>query len=294
MTPVEQGYLLLFADLGDDIRPLTAAKLQALRQFASVLPPAELFSQPVSRELLVRLGMAPDFAQEIVIRLNRRSLLGLYLENAACLGIHPLTMASADYPQVWFQRLKQAAPAVLFMQGDRSLLQKRCMALVGSRRLRPVNVAFAERVGRMAALEGYVLVSGNARGADRTAQQACLDAGGSVISIVPEPLDGLVPQARQLLICTEGYHIPFSNIRAVTRNRLIHSLGDFTLVAQTGNQSGGTWSGTVENLSRHYSPVFVFDDHTDGTYHLIAQGADPVQMSFPSLQMLSQAQASLF
>ena len=62
------------------------------------------------------------------------------------------------------------------------------VALVGSRELREENWKFAAEVGRQAALQGYVLVSGNARGADRTAQEACLAAGGKVICVVADDL----------------------------------------------------------------------------------------------------------
>ena len=68
------------------------------------------------------------------------------------------------------------------------LFRSPAVALVGSRELRAENRKFAAAVGYRAAEEGLTLVSGNARGADRTAQEACLAAGGRVISIVADEL----------------------------------------------------------------------------------------------------------
>ena len=60
------------------------------------------------------------------------------------------------------------------------------------------------------------------------------------------------------------------------RNRLIHAMGEKTLVAQTSLETGGTWAGTFDNLRHGYSPVFIFDDASPGTKALVSLGAEPV------------------
>ena len=144
-----------------------------------------------------------------------------------------------------------------------SLLQSRCISVVGSRQLHSLGAAFAAQAGRLAAQEGYTLCSGDAMGADRTAQEACLQNGGS--ALVFRRRAGLLPGAptfcmprRRLL------ELGFSAQRALSRNRLIHAMGEKTLVAQTSCGKGGTWSGSLDNLQHEYSPLFVFDDGSDG------------------------------
>ena len=74
-----------------------------------------------------------------------------------------------------------------------------------------------------------------------------------------------------------GFELGFSAQRALSRNRLIHAMGEKTLVAQCRAGAGGTWDGTTENLRRGWSPVFVSDDGSEGTQALIARGAVPVR-----------------
>ena len=88
-----------------------------------------------------------------------------------------------------------------------------------------------------------------------------------------------------------GFELGFSAQRALGRNRFIHAMGEKTLVAQTGFGKGGTWSGSLDNLQHEYSPLFVFDDGSEGARALCARGATPVQ-ALTSLQALTPAQLS--
>jgi predicted Rossmann fold nucleotide-binding protein DprA/Smf involved in DNA uptake len=144
---------------------------------------------------------------------------------------------------------------------------------VGSRDIAAKNKAFAAEVGRQAALQGYTLVSGNARGADRTAQRACLQHGGKVISIVADELDKQQEQERVLYISEEDFDASFSAQRAHSRNRVIHALADKVFVAQSGLAEGGTWAGTVKNLRCGWSPVFCFRDGSEASRQLEEMGA---------------------
>ena len=88
-----------------------------------------------------------------------------------------------------------------------------------------------------------------------------------------------------------GFEFGFSAQRALSRNRFIHAMGEKTLVAQTSFGKGGTWNGSLDNLQHEYSPLFVFDDGSEGARALCARGATPVQ-ALTSLQALTPAQLS--
>ncbi|MBR6376920.1 MAG: DNA-processing protein DprA [Oscillospiraceae bacterium] len=294
MTRTERGFLLLCGELGDGQKPLTPAQLRTLR--ARVLARQEETrgaDRPLTEADLRALGYDAAFARRVEALLNREEALDSYLSLAQELGIRPLTRISPEYP-ARLRRMGEEAPAVLFCRGDLSLLNRPAVALVGSRELKPAGAAFARRVGELAAREELVLVSGNARGADRTAQEACLEAGGRVVAVLPEGLRDHPPENEGILyLCLWGWHLPMVGYRALERNRIIHCLGEKTLVAQS-HRSGGTWRGSEENLRRGWSPLFVHRDGSPGTSELIAMGAVPVETEdLVSLRALEPAQLPL-
>ena len=122
------------------------------------------------------------------------------------------------------------------------------------------------------------LVSGNARGADRTAQQACLEHGGKVISVIADELEKYPLRKNVLYISEDGFDMPFSGIRALSRNRVIHTLSELVLVAQTALEHGGSWDGTVRNLHNGWGNVCCFADDTKATSRLKDLGASTITL----------------
>ncbi len=294
MTAAERGFLLLCTELGDGRKPLTPAQLRTLRARVLARDPEEAVpDRPMSAADLRALGYDRSMAARIAALLGREAELDAYLSVAAELGIRPLTRVSPGYPPR-LRRLGDAAPAVLFFRGDAALLSRPAVALVGSRELTAAGRAFAERVGLLAAEEGFVLVSGNAKGADRTAQEACLAAGGSVAAVLPDSLREHAPESeRCVCLCRDGWHLPMTPYRALDRNRLIHALGEKTLAAQS-RKLGGTWSGSEENLRRGWSPLFVNADGGPGCAALADLGATGVRLEeLSSLKALRPAQLPL-
>ena len=274
MTGAERGFLLLGSQLGDpERRPLTTA---AMRQLAGRVKGTE--APGTDRELqlqdIMALGYGEQMAQRILELLRDEELLAYYLRKASRAGCVPLTRISKDYPQVLRTRLGAESPGVLWAKGDVGILKMPMIALVGSRDICPENKAFAAEAGRQAAQQGYALVSGNARGADKIAQKACLDQGGCIVSIVADALTEHRHRERVLYLSEEDFDAAFCAQRALSRNRVIHALGDKTLVAQCACGTGGTWDGTVKNLRRGWSPVFCFGDGSDAAAQLEQMGAE--------------------
>ncbi len=271
MNGKERGWLLLCAELGTGSRPLRIAQLRQLRHRVRTTMPPEEAERDLTVDDLRALGYGMEAAQRIHGLLSRETELDAYLDAAKRYGIEPLTPANPDYPGSLRKRLGFDMPTVLFLRGDRSLLQRRAVSLTGSRQLLEPGRAFAEKVGRMAAREGYVLVSGNAAGADSTAQEACLEAGGSVISVLADSLSEHEPRPNQLLLCEDGWHLGFSSERALKRNRLIYALAGLRFVAQSANGCGGTWRGATESLGKGLH-IFVLDDGSEASRALARQG----------------------
>ena len=120
------------------------------------------------------------------------------------------------------------------------------------------------------------LISGNARGADTEAQEACLDAGGKVISVVADRLENYPLRRNVLYVTEDGYDLDFTTQRALSRNRVIHAMGSAVFIAQTHYGHGGTWDGTVKNLKGKWSPVFCMDDGSKGVREMLQMGAKSI------------------
>ena len=238
-----------------------------------------------------RLGYSEYEAGHIVSLLGRERQLDGYLLAAEKAGVTVITRLDNRFPRKLREQLGARCPAALFCRGDLRLLQRPCISVVGSRHLASPGAQFAAQAGRLAAKEGFTLCSGDAMGADRTAQEACLRGGGSVL-IFPATELVYCPARENVLYAAEGgFELGFSAQRALGRNRFIHAMGEKTLVAQTSFGKGGTWNGSLDNLQHEYSPLFVFDDGSEGARALCSRGATPVQ-ALTSLQALTPAQLS--
>lgn len=285
MTARERGFLLLTSHLGNpDRRVLTAAQLRNLaRRIRAVEPPEE--DRPLTVSDLGTLGYGPEMSGRILSLLSEEELLERYLFRGKRADCIPVTRVSAHYPVIVRQRLGLDSPGCLWVKGDPAMLEEPGIALVGSRDMRPQNLGFAREVGRQAAIQGLVLVSGNARGADRAAQDACLEAGGRVVSIVADELERCAPHSRVTYVSEDGFNLGFSAQRALSRNRVIHALGRMVFVAQARLGRGGTWDGVSRNLRLGFSSVACFRDGSDAMAELEQMGAFLVGME--DLQDLS-------
>jgi predicted Rossmann fold nucleotide-binding protein DprA/Smf involved in DNA uptake len=224
-------------------------------------------------EDLTGLGFKNELAGHIMALLEDGDLLEQYLERGTQVGCVPLSRISPSYPMSVRNRLGMDAPGCLWIKGDPELMSMPGVALVGSRDIFPENQRFAAEVGRQAARQGYVLISGNARGADAIAQSSCLREGGMVISIVADSLWKHPVRENVLYISEDGFDLSFHAHRALSRNRLIHCMGLYTFVAQTDLGRGGTWDGTLRNLKAGWSPVFCYQDGSRASQELQQMGA---------------------
>lgn len=279
MNGADKGFLLLTCHLGDYCRNVlsTAQFHELTRRVASAK--RIISDRQLTHEDLTAMGYSQAWAERIIALLSDETRLRIYVQNGADAGCLPITRANSEYPILLRKRLGLDSPCCLWLKGNADLLKCPAVALVGSRDLRDENKAFAEYAGKQIAEQGYVLISGNARGADRTAQEACLAAGGNVICVIADNLCRQADDPRILYISEQGYDAAFTAQRAHSRNRIIHALGTGVLVAQSSLGKGGTWHGTKNNLRNHFSQVKVFDDGSEAACQLVNHGAQYVDES---------------
>jgi predicted Rossmann fold nucleotide-binding protein DprA/Smf involved in DNA uptake len=293
VSPDSRALLLLCSHLGlqaePEIEPLKlrewnaiALKLQSLS-----LRPANLAGWSAS-ELETQLSLAGTEAARLARLMERSDALMVALERLESLGIRPLTRADEDYPQKYRQRLKDAAPPILFFAGNKDLLGQPGIAVVGSRRLDEAGQASAGFVGNACAISGLVLYSGGAKGVDALSTKAALEARGTAVSILSDSLERAIrlPDQRAAIergdICLATPYSPdagFSVGAAMGRNRLIYALANYAIVVASDFEKGGTWAGATEALKFGWLPVFVLQhDHMpEGNARLLERGA----LSFP-------------
>jgi len=276
LTGPEQGFLLLTSSLGDPERkPLTIAQFRTLAKRVQAAE-RDVSSRDLTVEDLLGLGYDPAMAERIFSLLSGTNQLREYLHRAENCDCYPITRLNPVYPHFVHRRLGLDSPGVLWAKGDITLLNRPAVAVIGSRELRKENQSFAEEAGGQIASQGYVLVSGNARGADRTAQDACLEAGGKVISVVADSLQKQPLVRNTLYLSLDDFEAAFSPQRALHRNHVIHTMASLTIAAQCTLGKGGTWDGILSNLKHGWNPVCIFDDGSDAAAELQNRGVQTI------------------
>ncbi len=297
LSPDSQALLLLTSRLAlsnqPDLAPLTLKDWNPLARslHAASLRPAALLSMDAAAVQSL-LNLDPALAARVEQLLARRAPVELELERLANLGIFAVTRAGEDYPARYLQRLKDAAPPVLFYAGEPALLGQPGVAVVGSRNLDPAGQACAEFVGNACGLSGLVLYSGGARGVDTISMDSALVNRGTAVGILADSLEKAIratPHKSALsggdlcLVTPYSPSAPFSVGAAMGRNRLIYTLADYAIVVASDAGKGGTWAGSSEALRAGWLPVFILehDAMPEGNRRLLEKGGLPFPFPFP-------------
>ncbi len=289
LTPQSQATALMTAPLGKSdqtgAKPLSAQEWTRLAVWLREhdLEPSALLEGNV-RSLLSDWADGKVSVERIQSLLDRGVALGLALERWQRAGIWILTRSDPEFPERLKRRLRSDSPPILFGCGNRSLLNSPGLAVVGSRNVSNEDLADTAHMGKQTAMQGLSVVSGGARGVDRTAMMGALEGEGKAVGIL---VDGLIRSAGsthyrrfvmsgQLALVTpfnpEG---GFSVGKAMARNRMIYCMADAAVVIHSAAKSGGTWSGATENLRNDWVPLWVKPDTAgnSGNSRLVELGA---------------------
>jgi DNA processing protein len=297
LSPDSQVILLLCSHLGLSSDPGTAPftlrnwNPLARKLQASSLRPGVLLDLS-EQDLAPQVGLSSEEAGRISRLLERRGSLAIELERLESLGIMVLTRADENYPLCYRQRLKDAAPAVLFYAGNRDLLGQPGIAVVGSRNVDQIGQDCAAYIGNACAWSGLVLFSGGAKGVDSISMRAALDGRGTAVGVLADSLERAIraPETRAALmqgdLCLVTPHAPnagFSVGAAMGRNKLIYTLADYAVVIASDFEKGGTWAGATEAMKAEWVPVFIleYSDMPEGNRELIKKGGIALPYPFP-------------
>ncbi len=179
-----------------------------------------------------------------------------------------------------------APPPLLYMRGTWSPADVNAVGIVGSRKPTPYGLKMTEQLARDLSRAGFTIVSGLARGIDRAAHRAALDAGGRTIAVLAGGLSAIYPPEHADLadaIWKQGALITEATMGAEplpgmfpARNRIISGLSRATIVVEAGEKSGALITAT--HAAEQGREVFALPGNADspasaGCLELIRKGA---------------------
>jgi DNA processing protein len=204
------------------------------------------------------------------------------IEAADELGVGFVALGEPDYPA----RLAEIddAPPLLAVRGDRRVLERPMLAMVGARNASAAGQKFAERLARDLGAAGFVVVSGLARGIDAAAHRASLATGtiavlaGGHARIYPaehvDLLAAILPDGAavsEMPVTWEPRSRDFPR-----RNRLISGLALGVIVVEAAMRSGSLITARLaaeQGREVFAAPGSPLDPRAEGSNGLLKQGA---------------------
>lgn len=182
----------------------------------------------------------------------------------------------------------KGAPIALYLRGETKLLNHRCIAVVGSRKMTEYGQRAAYQIASELASAGLTITSGLAMGIDGVAHQAAVDRSAPTIAV----LGGEVSQSsirlanRRLadLMLKQGSTIisecplgtPIYEATFAERNRIVSGLSLGVVVVEAAEDSGAlitASSAADQGRDVFVVPGSIFSPVSRGTHALIKKGA---------------------
>ena len=205
-------------------------------------------------------------------------------------NISALTYVSQEYPE----KLKviQDPPLVLYVKGDKSLINKKSISIVGTRTPSEYGKLVCEKFTKELSQAGLVTISGLAFGIDTIVAQSSLEVGGKTIAVLAGGLDSIYPSTNTNLaqkisengLLVSEYRIGVKPVsyHFVNRNRIVSALGLGTLIVEAGKKSGTmtTAKFAIEQSRELFViPGNIYSKTSEGTNNLIDEMPDTFTIS---------------
>jgi DNA processing protein len=199
-----------------------------------------------------------------------------------------VTLAEPDYPA---QLLNiQDPPPLLYFKGNRDLLTKPALAIVGSRNATPQGLSNAEAFAESASNAGFCVISGMALGIDAAAHTGGLRGSAASMAVVGTGLDIVYPAKNHQLahkLAKNGALIselplgtPAIGRNFPRRNRIISGMSQGCLVVEAALRSGSliTAKQALEQGREVMAiPGSIHSPLSKGCHLLIKEGAKLVE-----------------
>ena len=245
--------------------------------------PSNLLSYQFLRDSASQIKtIITDEEYNLLIHSLGEDFLDKLFENLTKLGISVTTKISNDYPKSLSNI--STPPFVIYYKGDKSLMDKDCFAVVGTRHLTSYGKMATEKFTKGLVEAGFVIVSGLASGIDTIAHRTTLDMGGKTIAVLANGLDQIYPPTNTALareIVEKGGLIisetrPYRKAESFLfpiRNRIIAGLSRGVLITEAQEKSGAMHT---KNYALEYGkdvfavPGSIFSITSNGPNRLIS------------------------
>ncbi len=200
------------------------------------------------KEIVKNISFDAEFSnlKSKLLNLDSEEFSKTILNELYKFGITAITYVSKDYPE----KLKNLSdpPLVLYAKGDISLLGKKSVAIVGTRKPTDYGKIVCEKFTKTLSSSGLVTVSGLAYGIDTVVAESTLAVGGKTIAVLAGGLDSIYPFQNKelaqkisqngLLLSEYRPKVKPTNYYFINRNRLVSGLSLGTLIIEAGKSSG--------------------------------------------------------
>jgi predicted Rossmann fold nucleotide-binding protein DprA/Smf involved in DNA uptake len=175
-------------------------------------------------------------------------------------GFEIIPINTPEYSKTLKNNLKtKLSPPLLYIKGNRQIMQEQCIAIVGSRDADDISMRFTDNIAKNASQQFKVVVSGFARGIDKQALDSALKYKGQSIIVLPQGIltfgSGIQKYYKEItngdVIVVSTFHpkVNWSAGLAMARNPIIYGFADEIYVAQSSDK-GGTWSGVIDGIKK--------------------------------------------
>lgn len=237
-----------------------------------------------AKEELIQDGMKETYANKITDSKYREGL-DRYLEYMKNNNIDIINIYDENYPD----KLRKIydPPIVIYIKGNKEILNEKAMAIVGCRLCTKYGETQAKKLAYNLSLNNINVISGLARGIDSFAHKGSLMSVGKTIAVVGCGLDRVYPEENRGLfnqIINQGGAIVSEYVIGTKplarnfprRNRIISGLSDGVIVVEAREKSGTLI--TVDFALEQGKDVYAVPGNIDnpnayGTNDLIKQGA---------------------
>ncbi len=210
-----------------------------------------------------------------------RELKLMKKEGIACLDIfdkeYPYLLREIDNP-----------PLVLYVTGNKNILNNASIAIVGSRKSTAYGNSMADKFSYQLSTNGFVITSGLAKGIDTAAHKAAIKKGKSIavlgsglLNIYPRENKGLAKAVSHRGALVSEFPLLSRPLREnfPRRNRIVSGLSLGVLVVEAALRSGALITarlGCEQNREVFAVPGNINSAFSQGTNHIIKEGAKPV------------------
>jgi DNA processing protein len=232
------------------------------------------------------LGFNKDIIHSIYKQKERAKRLSEKLYEK---GIVILLENDVRYPFKLKALQKEKCPAILFVQGNLEILNKKSVGFCGSRKVSQKGIDITSNCAKQLAQNNVVVVSGYAAGTDLAAHKGALQYSGETVFVLAEGLlrsrfkkgiKELLTGSNHVFVSQFVPEVTWKSFNAMKRNGIIIGLSDAMILVESGKK-GGTFAAGEETLSvRH--PLFVIDFaqpevSAEANPYFISRGGIPIR-----------------